>query len=85
MEDAPQAPDGPRSTIGDQYALEALRWDWGDAYEIGRDDERGWWARRRDGLGGDLTAPDPDGLYEAIAADYALKPVPRSAPPADRS
>jgi hypothetical protein len=26
----------------DDYALEALRWDWGEAYEIGRDHERGW-------------------------------------------
>jgi hypothetical protein len=65
------------STAADHYALEALRWDWGDAYEIGHDDERGWRARRRDGLGGDLTATDPDGLYALIGDDYALRPVPR--------
>ena len=80
MEDAPQASDGPRSTIDDKHALEALRWDWGEAYDIGRDDERGWRARRRDGLGGDLTAPDADGLYEVIAADYAARHVPRDLP-----
>jgi hypothetical protein len=62
----------------DDYALEALRWDWGEAYEIGRDDERGWHARRRDGLGC-LTEADPDGLRAAIRADYALKKVPRDA------
>jgi hypothetical protein len=69
----------------DDDALDALRFHWGDAYEIGRDDERGWWARRRDGFGGDLSVAGPDELYEAIAADYALKPVPRSAASADRS
>ena len=77
MEDAPQASDGPRSTTADKYALDALRWDWGDAYEIGCDDERGWWARRRDGRGDDLTAADPDKLYAVIADDYGLMPVGR--------
>ena len=61
----------------DDDALEALRWNWGEAYEIGRDDEHGWHARRRDGLGGYLTGSDPDGLREQIRADYALKRVPR--------
>jgi hypothetical protein len=66
-------------------AIEELRWHWGDAYEIGFDDDRGWHARRRDGLGGRLIAADPDDLIGVIAADYALKPVPRSVTPADRS
>jgi len=65
------------STTADKYALDALRWDWGDAYEIGRDGERGWRARRRDGRDGDLTAADPDKLYAVIAADYGLRPVRR--------
>jgi len=64
-------------TTADKYELEALRWDWGDAYEIGRDDDRGWWARRRDGRDEDLTAADPDELYAVIAADYGLRPVGR--------
>lgn len=63
----------------DDYALEALRWDWGEAYEIGRDDEHGWHARRRDGLGGYLTGGDHDGLRAAIRSDYTLKKVPRDA------
>jgi hypothetical protein len=62
-----------------RYALEAVRFDWGEAYAIERDDEHGWRAKRLDGLGGWLTAAGADGLYEVIAADYALKPVPRSA------
>ncbi len=70
-----QQPQAARTAT--DHALEALRWDWGEAYEIGLDDELGWHARRRDGLGGWLTAPGADELYEAIAADYALKPVPR--------
>jgi hypothetical protein len=63
-------------------ALAALRYGWGDAYTIGYDGKRGWWAARRDLIGGDLTAQDPDGLWVAIKEDYALKPVPRDLPPA---
>ena len=58
-------------------ALAELRHHWGDAYEItgrGRD----WRARRRDGKG-ELAAPDPDALVEAIRADYERCPVPRDA------
>jgi hypothetical protein len=38
---------------------------------------RGWRARRRDGIGGDITANDANGLLNAIREDYDLKPVPR--------
>ena len=61
----------------DDEALEALRWDWGEAYLIGHDDERGWWAARRDRIGSLLIGADPDALRAAIRADYALKRVPR--------
>jgi hypothetical protein len=64
----------------DDCNLEALRFGWGDAYEIGYDKEHGWHAKRRDGLGGRLTAPDPDGLDAAIQGDYNLRPVPRDLP-----
>ena len=60
--------------------LEALRWHWGEAYEISWDDERGWWARRLDGLGGELIAACPDELYAEITADYRFRPVSRCAP-----
>jgi hypothetical protein len=73
---APQAANGKTA---DDLALEALRWHWGDAYRIGWDAVRGWWARRRDDLGGGITAETADELYAAISADYALKPVPRTA------
>ena len=61
----------------DESALEAIRFGWGDAYEIGHDDERGYWARRRDKLGGDILADDPERLREEVAADYAMKRVQR--------
>lgn len=57
--------------------LEVLRFGWGDAYLIGHDDERGYWAARRDRIGGLLTASDPEELRNAINEDYAVKPVPR--------
>jgi len=58
-------------------ALDILRYGWGDAYEIGHDDVRGWWASRRDRIGGLLAASGPEELRDAITGDYAVKPVPR--------
>jgi len=63
-------------------ALEALRWHWGEVYEI-EIHEGEWRARRRDGLGGWITAPSDDELSKEILADYMLKPVPR--PPLEPS
>jgi hypothetical protein len=65
--------------------LEDLRWNWGSAYDIGHDDERGCHAKRRDGLGAVLTGADSDELYQAITDDYSLKPVPRRYAPPDDS
>jgi len=70
------AEDGLLCSV-DEAALEALRFGWGDAYLIGHDDERGYWAARRDKIGGLLTAGNPDELRQAITDDYAIKPVPR--------
>jgi hypothetical protein len=78
-EAAPQAAGGGTGDADDE-ALAALRFGWGEAYRIGRDPVRGWWAQRRDELGGDITAQDPDGLWQAICEDYILKPVPRDLP-----
>jgi hypothetical protein len=71
-------PEDGRDGTGElaALALGALRYGWGDAYDIGWDGERGYWARRRDGLGGDITASDPGELWAAIRADYAVKRVP---------
>lgn len=56
----------------------ALRVGWDDAYEFGAG-QGGYWARRRDGLGGTMTADDPDVLRRPVSEDYAMKP-PRSLP-----
>jgi hypothetical protein len=61
----------------DEDALKALRQEWGWAYRIGHDNVRDWWAQRRDGLGGDITAGTPDELRTAVSEDYTFKPVPR--------
>ena len=58
-------------------ALETLRWDWDTAYMIGHDEQRGWWAARRDKIGELIAADDPDALRREIAENYAVKPVPR--------
>jgi hypothetical protein len=55
-------------------ALDALRYDWGSAYEIEGDTDH-WRARRRDGLGGWIDAESPGDLRNQIFSDYALKPV----------
>jgi len=75
------APRAAGAAAADENALAELRWGWGEAYRIGWDSVRGWWANRRDNLGGDLTADDPDNLWQAIREDYDLKPVPRDLPP----
>ena len=64
----------------DEQALAGLRWGWGEAYRIGWDARRGWWAHRRDEKGGDITASDADALWIAIVQDYTLSPVPRDLP-----
>lgn len=56
--------------------LAELEYHWGEAYRLGVQDGT-WWARRRDGRGGQLTAPDAEALAEAIRADYRANPVPR--------
>lgn len=58
--------------------LAELEHHWGGAYHIGVQDGT-WWARRRDGKGGQLTAPDAEALYQAIYADYRANPVSRDA------
>jgi hypothetical protein len=78
-EAAPQAA-GSGSETADEQALAALRWGWGEAYRIGWDATRGWWAARCDGKGGDITADDSGELWQAIVDDYTLLPVPRGRP-----
>jgi hypothetical protein len=73
-EAAPQAASG---TTADGQELAALQWNWGEAYLIGFGGEHGWWASRRDQIGGLITESGPDELAAAIRADYTLKPVPR--------
>ncbi len=60
-------------------ALEELEFHWGSAYAIATDGGM-WTARRRDGRGGKLADPLPQGLRLPIQADYAAMPVPRDLP-----
>ena len=59
----------------ESWTLAELRHHWGEAYEI--TDRPGWRARRKDGKGEPLAAPDPQALVEAIRADYQRDPVSR--------
>jgi hypothetical protein len=63
----------------DGGALEELEFHWGSAYDI---DAAGgvFTARRRDGRGGTLADPLPEGLRLRIQADYGAMPVPRDLP-----
>ena len=74
-EAAPQEA-APGKTIT-EHDLAALRHGRGEAYLVGHDGEHGWWASRRDQIGGLITESGPDELWTAILADYQLKPVPR--------
>jgi hypothetical protein len=79
------APQAAGTGILVRCALAELRWGWGEAYRIGWDCVRGWWANRRDGTGEDIKATDHDALWAAIFADYTISPVRRdySAPLAE--
>ncbi len=66
----PQQADGKAA----MNALDALRFDWGSAYEIKGDGDQ-WRARRLDEIGGWIEATDPDALRNEIISDYTLKPV----------
>jgi hypothetical protein len=61
--------------------LEELRRDWGDAYIIDHDAERGWSAARRDQTGEFITADDHEALRAKIRADYGERPVSREVAP----
>jgi hypothetical protein len=71
--------EGPSPWAAEQarLALEALRFHWGDAYEIDHAEDGRWIAKRRDGLGGPIEAAGPDGLMAAIADDYNVRKVER--------
>lgn len=62
----------------DDRVLEALRHEWDDAYEFGTGPD-GFWARRRDGLGGALVSEDPGELRRMVSEDHAMHP-PRRRP-----
>lgn len=61
-------------------ALEALLFDYDQAYRIEVSEDGEWRWRRLDGLGGWTTTSGPDELRRQIRNDYLLKPVPRPAP-----
>ena len=69
----------PESSAG-RDALAELEIRWGDAYMIGHDELRGWWAARRDRIGVFFTALGPDELQEAMAAGYEAEPGSRDLP-----
>jgi hypothetical protein len=71
------APQAARTAAADGNALAELRWGWGEAYRIGWDPVRRYWANRRDGKGDDIKTPDQDALWAAIFADYTSSPVRR--------
>ena len=77
------APEPPRSRgqvrPADADALAELEFHWGSAYHLAVIDGA-CTARRRDGKGGTLTDPTPEGLRLQILADYAAMRVPRDLP-----
>jgi hypothetical protein len=59
--------------------LDELEFHWGSAYDIALVGGM-WTARRKDGRGGTLADPHPEGLRLRIQVDYAAMPVPRDLP-----
>lgn len=82
MNEAEQPDTEGSSADTDQKKLEALLWDWGEAYEIempGAD--HSWRARRLDGLGGWMDADSAEDLRNQIVSDYVTKPVRKPSEP----
>jgi hypothetical protein len=71
--DTATAPQAARTA--EDEALEALRPDWAAFYMLGYDGDRGFWAARRDQIGGCLAEDTPEELRAAIEEDHAMKPV----------
>jgi hypothetical protein len=67
-----------RRATGDGV-LDELRFHWGGAYDITAVGGV-FTATRKDGQGGRLTDPLPEGLRLRIVADYERMPVPRDLP-----
>jgi hypothetical protein len=80
MERATGDSAGEKTDAPGSDPLGMLRWNWGEAYDIEIDGSE-WRARRRDGLGGWITAYNADDLCNQILTDYMRKPVPR--PPSE--
>jgi hypothetical protein len=59
----------------DDGALDVLRQNWGEAYEIGTDEVGRPRARRLDGLGEWLIASTSEELNVKIVDDYTSRPV----------
>jgi hypothetical protein len=76
----PAVPHTPAKTAA-LTPLDELRRDWGTAYLIDCDAERGWWAARRDQTGSLITADGHEGLRAKIRADYGERPVSREVAP----
>jgi hypothetical protein len=78
----PRACPGPatqvRPVVADD-ALKELKFHWGSAYHLAVVGGV-CTARRKDGRGGTLTSPVPEGLRLLIVADYTARPVPRDLP-----
>lgn len=73
--------DGTSGTAA-QQKLDALLWDWSEAYEIEMPDaDHRWRARRLDGLGGWMDAGSAEDLRNQIVSNYVTEPVRRPSYP----
>ena len=67
--------DNDRPELDAGRALEALRWCWGEVYEIWIEQDTGLWlARRLDGMGV-IEGGGSDELRTEILEDWPMRPV----------
>ena len=74
MDLAQETAAGPGIGEAAVNALDALRWNWGSAYQIETDGDT-WRARRLDRLGGWMEADSAEALRSQVVSDYMTKPV----------
>lgn len=71
----PQAASGSTADlIAVSQALEALRLGWGDVYMFSYEDERGYWAAKRQPGSAWLSAGTPEELGRLLADDFGPGP-----------
>jgi len=69
VDDGGKLPGTGGMSAADAKALEVLRMLWAPEYDVGYDEEHGWWGTRAGVIGHLVKAPGPEELARKLADD----------------